>query len=268
MQTGRKIVVVPIVLIFLATFFWKQQPYAQGHERENFGRVFEEELPPDSQTGTPDEESAEDEAIDEEGGDSSAEAESEEIPFYRRDSQVPPSPLEEDPTSPSSDPDASQETERVEEPPIVTSGPPALPGANALLPREQVAVNFVAAGVEAMDKEDLLRARTLFDRAIEIAPLQPYSYYFLGKLALHRGEHQKALPLLRKADILLIRGDQAWRSEAISTQGAVHEDLGELPQARRAYRKSLRLFPQNLRAMSALARLAEEEPDPDDIVSR
>jgi Flp pilus assembly protein TadD len=139
----------------------------------------------------------------------------------------------------------------------VTSGPPALPGAGGLSPREQVAVNLVAAGVEAMDKEDVARARTLFERAIEIAPLQPYSYYFLGKLALNHGEHQKALPLLRKADILLIRGDQAWRSEAISAQGAVHEDLGELPQARRAYRKSLQLFPQNLRAMSALARLAE-----------
>jgi Flp pilus assembly protein TadD len=129
-----------------------------------------------------------------------------------------------------------------------------------------VALSFVTLGVEAMGSEDVVRARVLFERAIEIAPLQPYSYFFLGRLALTREEHQKALPLLRKAEILLTRGDQAWRSEAVSVQGAVHEDLGELPQARRAYRRSLRFFPQNLRAMSALARLAGEEPHSDDII--
>jgi tetratricopeptide (TPR) repeat protein len=269
MHAVRKIAVVTVVLLFLTTFLWARRPSAQEYERDGSGQAFEEEeLSPDSQTVTPDDGPGDEEAVDEGEDDPSAEFEGEEDPSYHgsRDSQ--PVPLESDSASLPSDSETAQGIESSEEPPLVTSGPPALPSANALPPREQVAVHFVAAGVEAIDKEDFARARTLFERAIEIAPLQPYSYYFLGKLALTQGEHQRAVPLLRKADVLLMRGDQAWRSETISTLGAVYEDLGELPQARRAYRKSLQLFPQNLRAMSALARLAEEEPDPDDTISQ
>lgn len=265
MQTTWKIVVVTIALLFFSIFLWKRQPSAQEYQRRGAeGALEEEELAPDSQVVTPEDEFTDEHSADEESRDQYPEAEED---FSYRDSENRPSvPPVDDATSSLPEMNPPPDTESAEEPPVATSGPPALPGTDSLLPRERVAVTLVAAGVEAMDKEEGGRARSLFERAIEIAPLQPYSYYFLGKLALTHGEHQRALPLLRKADTLLTRGDLAWRSEAISTQGAVYEDLGELPQARRAYRKSLRLFPQNLRAMSALARLAGEEPDADDTV--
>ena len=267
MQYVKSITVAAVTLFVLSLSISERQPYAQEHSLEDSEQTFDEEdLPPDSRRVAPDDEFADEDGADEERRDRYPESEED---FSHRDSGAIPSvPSEDAPTSLSSDPNVSPDESSPEESLVVTSGPPALPDMNSLLPREQVAVSFVAAGIEAMDKEDFARARTLFERAIEVAPLQPYSYYFLGKLALNRGEHQKALPLLRKADILLIRGDQAWRSEAMGAQGAVYEDLGELLQARRAYRKSLQLFPQNLRAMSALARLAGEEPDSDDTVSQ
>lgn len=230
------------------------------------GQTFDEEdLYPDSQTVTPADEPADDD-VDEESLDFS-EKEQEEPPQQDLP-QVLSGRSRENLPLPSAESDASLGEGNVEESPVVTNGPPALPAASSLLPREQVALSFIIAGVAAMDKEDIIRAQTHFERAIEVAPLLPYSYYFLGRLALTRGEHQKALPLLRKAHILLTRGDQAWRSEAMSAQGAVYEDLGEVPQARRAYRESLQLSPRNLRAISALARLAGEEPDSDGPVSQ
>ena len=259
MQYAKSLAVAVGVLLVSSLSVWERQPYAQGRAARESGRTFDEEdLHPHSQSITPKDES-ENERIDEESPDASIEGQEK---FPHHDSRTEqPLPSVEDAPSPSSGPDALAGEESAEESPIVTSGPPALPEGSALLPQEQVALSFVTMGVEAMGTEDFVRARALFERAIEIAPLQPYSYFFLGRLALTRGEHQKALPLLRKADILLTRGDQAWRSEALNVQGAVYEDLGEIPQARRAYRKSLQFFPQNLRAMSALARLAEEESD-------
>ena len=254
--------VVLLFTLFIVT--WAQAPDAQDRYNRERGRpLAEEDLDDDSQAVMPDNESVGDET-DEENGEPFRQGE-EEFPNHGVRT-VPPPSSEDEALSPSPDSSTPPSEGSVEEPQVVTSGPPPLPAQNSLLPREQVAVSIVTAGVAAMEKEDVTQARMLFERAIEIAPLQPYSYFFLGRLALTRGEHQKALPLLRKAEILLTRGDQAWRSEAMSAQGAVYEDLGEIPQARRAYRKSLRLFPQNLRAMSALARLAGEEPDSDDPV--
>ncbi len=253
-----------VFLFILLIVTWAQALDAQGRSSREGGRPLnEEDLDDDSRAVTPDTESVDDET-DEANGEPFRQGEEEFSNHGVR--TVPPPPSEDEALSSTPDSSVSQSDDSVEEPQVMTSGPPPLPAQNSLLPREQVAVSVIAAGVAAMEKEDVIQARMLFERAIEIAPLQPYSYFFLGRLALTRGEHQKALPLLRKAEVLLTRGDQAWRSEAMSAQGAVYEDLGEIPQARRAYRKSLRLFPQNLRAMSALARLAGEEPDSDDPV--
>jgi len=264
MQSMKNVTVIAVTLVVLSIALWQRQPYAQERApRGSRGNFDEEDLTPDSQIVTPDDESAIDDT-EEENHESSREAGDE---FPRRHSRtMPDAPAVEDSTPRSVDPNAAPREESPEEPLVVTSGPPALPAASALLPRDQVALSFVALGIASIDKDDLVQARQHFERALEVAPLQPYSYYFLGRLALTRGEHQKALPLLRKADVLLTRGDQAWRSEAMSAQGAVYEDIGELAQARRAYRRSLRFSPQNLRAMSALARLAGEEPDSDDTV--
>lgn len=149
----------------------------------------------------------------------------------------------------------------IEESPPMSNAPPILPAASTLPPREQLDVYFVEGGVVALSRDDFESAQENFERALEAAPLQPFGYYFLGRLAFARGDHKVALVFLRRADALLVRGDQTWRGEAARLRGAVYEDMRDYRRAHAAYRQSLQLTPTNLRAASALARLADEEPD-------
>jgi cytochrome c-type biogenesis protein CcmH/NrfG len=54
----------------------------------------------------------------------------------------------------------------------------------------------------------------------------------------------------------------------MNVKGTVYEDLQDYEQARTAYRRSLRFQPANLKVLSALARLPEEEPLSSDVVSQ
>lgn len=165
-------------------------------------------------------------------------------------------------------PERLPEEEPIEEPTPMSSAPPTLPAANTLLPHEQLAVHCVESGVEALSRDDFEQAQEHFERALAIAPMQPFGYYFLGRLAFARGEHKTALVFLHRADALLVRGDQAWRGEAARLRGAVYEDMQDYRRAHAAYRQSLQLTPTNLRAASALARLADEELDASAAVPR
>lgn len=133
-----------------------------------------------------------------------------------------------------------------------------------LSPQDVVALRFVEEGKGLLEQEQFDQAREQFEKAISIAPLQPYSYYFLGRVTFARGEHNQALAFLQKAELLFSSNDQAWRGETACLKGAIYEDLGENSQARAAYQQCLEFVPQNLSALSALARLPAEEPFPSD----
>jgi len=151
--------------------------------------------------------------------------------------------------------------------PLPPPPPPAAPVLSAnttLSPQELVALRFVEAGKGLLEQENLERAREQFERAVSVAPLQPYGYYFLGRVAFARHDHKQAVAFLRKAELLFAPGDRAWLGETTSLQGAVYEDLGDYARARAAYQRCLQVAPANLKALSALARLSEEEPPPRD----
>ncbi|HJY80323.1 MAG TPA: tetratricopeptide repeat protein [Candidatus Binatia bacterium] len=154
------------------------------------------------------------------------------------------------------------------EPTVAAPVAPVLPANTALSPQELVALRFVQAGEVLLDQANLDRAREQFERAVVIAPLQPYGYYFLGRVAFARHEHKQAIAFLRKAELLFAPGDRAWLGETTSLQGAVYEDLGNYTQARAAYQRCLQVAPANLKALSALARLSEEEPPTNDTLPR
>jgi len=207
-----------------------------------------------------------------EGSEEEEDLEQESVPVLPKDFSTPESlhfpdrfPEEESDTPPAG---AIPDEEPIEEPLPMSSAPPTLPAADTLPPREQLAVHCVESGVEALSRGDFEQAQEHFERALEVAPLQPFGYYFLGRLAFARGEHKTALVFLRKADALLVRGDQAWRGEAARLRGAVYEDMQDYRRAQAAYRQSLQLTPTNLRAASALARLASEELDSSAAVPR
>jgi tetratricopeptide (TPR) repeat protein len=143
-------------------------------------------------------------------------------------------------------------------PPTVIDMPP-LPSANLFADRELVALKFIEEGKTHFDREEWELAREQFERAISLAPLVPYSYYFLGRIAFAERDLKSALAFLQKAESLFPRTAQAWLGETTSRKGTVYEDLKDYKQARTAYRRSLRFEPANLKVLSALARLPEEE---------
>jgi cytochrome c-type biogenesis protein CcmH/NrfG len=140
------------------------------------------------------------------------------------------------------------------------TGIPSLPAPTSLSAQELVALGFVEDGKSLLDQQDQEGARELFERAISVAPFQPYSYYFLGRIAFVRGDHKQAIAFLQKAELLFARAERAWLGETTSLKGTVYEDQQDYEHARASYRRSLRFEPANLKVLSALARLPEEEP--------
>ena len=124
-------------------------------------------------------------------------------------------------------------------------------------PQERVALYFVEQGQAALSQKDFEPARIFFERAIKAAPLQPYGYYFLGRLAFTLDEAGQALVFLLKAELLFSEENDAWLGEITCLQGAIHEAAGDYEDARLNYRRCLDFSPQSLRAISALARLPD-----------
>ncbi len=161
----------------------------------------------------------------------------------------------------------SRPSEWEETPPTVIGTPP-LPAATSFSGRDLVAFQFVEEGKAHFDREEWEDARERFERAISIAPSLPYSYYFLGRIAFAQGDRKRALAYLQKAELLFPRSEKALLAETMNVKGTVYEDLQDYEQARTAYRRSLRFQPANLKVLSALARLPEEEPLSSDVVSQ
>ncbi len=136
---------------------------------------------------------------------------------------------------------------------------PLVPASVKFSPQERVALRFVEQGRTAFGREHFARARIFFERAIEVAPLQPYGYYFLGRMTFTQGDTNQALAFLLKAELLLTQDNADWLGETTCLQGAVHEDAGDNTSARLRYQRCLEFSPYNLRALSALGRLPEDD---------
>jgi tetratricopeptide (TPR) repeat protein len=186
----------------------------------------------------------------------------------------PPAPPAGEAPSPSAPPAAKKTEETATVPPVVKEPtasvptPPVLPANTTLSPRELAALRFVEAGKGLLEQADLERAREQFERAVALAPLQPYGYYFLGRVAFARHDNKQAVAFLRKAELLFAPGERAWLGETTSLQGAIYEDLRDYTRARAAYQRCIQVAPANLKALSALARLSEEEPPLSDTLPR
>ena len=171
------------------------------------------------------------------------------------------------PPSAENPPFMSRPSEWEVSPPTVIDMPP-LPSANAFAGRELVALKFIEEGEAHFDREEWELAREQFERAVSLAPFVPYGYYFLGRIAFAERDLKRALAFLQKAELLLPGTNHAWLGETTSRKGTVYEDLKDYKQARLAYRRSLRFEPANLKVLSALARLPEEEPPLSNVFSQ
>ncbi len=135
---------------------------------------------------------------------------------------------------------------------------PLLPDPAVFSPQDRIALYFVEQGQAALSQEDFHRARIFFERAVNIAPLQPYGYYFLGRTIFAQGDAPQALVFLLKAELALSEESADWMAKTKCLQGMIHEDLGAYGEARLSYQRCLEISPQSLRAMSGLARLPDE----------
>ena len=135
---------------------------------------------------------------------------------------------------------------------------PPLPDPAVFSPQDRIALHFVEQGQAALRQEDFHRAHIFFERAVNIAPLQPYGYYFLGRAIFAQGDAHQALVFLLKAELALSEENAEWMAKTKCLQGMIHEDLGEYGEARRSYQRCLEISPQSLRAMTGLARLPDE----------
>ena len=135
---------------------------------------------------------------------------------------------------------------------------PPLPDPAVFSPQDRIALHFVEQGQAALSQEDFYRARIFFERAVSIAPLQPYGYYFLGRATFAQGDAPQALVFLWKAELALSEENADWMAKTKCLQGMIHEDLGAYGEARSSYQRCLDIAPQSLRAVSGLARLPDE----------
>ena len=93
------------------------------------------------------------------------------------------------------------------------------------------------------------------ERAVAIDPTSAYGYYFLAQVHFLKKNYDQAVAFATRAASLGRRADPAFQGRIYNLQGAVFEQVGRYPDARKAYGKALGADPQNVAARGALARL-------------
>ncbi len=102
---------------------------------------------------------------------------------------------------------------------------------------------------------DTQRAISLLEQAVGLDSHTPYAYFFLGEAYFRLGSPKQALAFLERASSL-IGGDPRWGSKVWGLRGIVWESQGERAKALHAYELAVKLWPENLTAVSGRARLA------------
>ncbi len=97
------------------------------------------------------------------------------------------------------------------------------------------------------------------ERAIAIDSGNPYAYYFLAELHLRHRTYDQAIAFADRA-AELSRADPQWTSRALELQGNAFEAAGRFSDARQAYLRAVRAAPNNLAALSGLARTGAPPP--------
>ncbi|HEX7630896.1 MAG TPA: tetratricopeptide repeat protein [Lacunisphaera sp.] len=120
-------------------------------------------------------------------------------------------------------------------------------------------------GVELVKQRKWTEAQQAFEALERTAPDNPDVLYYLGRLALHRKEYEKAATILEKAATLaptsspiqLQLGDAygSWAQKA-----SMFSQLGLAKQCRAAYEKAVELDPKNVDARLSLMSFYQQAP--------
>jgi Flp pilus assembly protein TadD len=149
-------------------------------------------------------------------------------------------------------------------PQLDTSAPPTPAEPESLLaeigpataPNVAAALRRIAEGRPLRNQGEHDLALERFERAVAIDPSNAYGYYFLAQLHYLRKNHDQAIAFASRAAVLSARTDRTCLGRVYSLQGAVFEEVGRYPDARKAYRRAIDADPNNLAARVGAARLA------------
>jgi len=122
-------------------------------------------------------------------------------------------------------------------------------------PNVTAALRLIEDGRQQMRQGRYDQAIDRFERAVAIDPTNAYGYYFLAQLHYRNKQYDQAAAFAGRAASLSARNDRIWAARVYSLQGAVFEDVGRYPDARKAYQKAMDADPNNLAARVGVARL-------------
>jgi len=126
-------------------------------------------------------------------------------------------------------------------------------------PNVAAALRLIEDGRQQMNQRRYDQALDRFERSVAIDPSNAYGYYFLAKLNYVMKKYDQAIAFAGRATQLVARGDRIWLARTYGLEGAVYEEVGRYPDARRAYQKAVDADPNNLAARVGMARLSSGE---------
>ncbi len=105
---------------------------------------------------------------------------------------------------------------------------------------------------------DISGAMRLLSRAISIDPTDSYAYFYLGRAYLAKKDAKQALTFFQRAALGFAANPQ-WLAETQAFEGCAQELLGNVAEARQAYKSALAQAPDNYVAQLGYARVASVE---------
>jgi len=123
-------------------------------------------------------------------------------------------------------------------------------------PNVVAALRLIEDGRQQMRQDRYDQAIDRFERAVAVDPTNAYGYYFLAQLHSLTKKYDQAIAFAGRAITLSARTDRVWQARAYALQGAVFENVGRYPDARKAYQKAIAADPSNLAAQVGAGRLS------------
>lgn len=135
--------------------------------------------------------------------------------------------------------------------PLVTRINPSTP------PNVAAALRLIEEGRKQRAQGRHDKALDAFERAVAIDPTNPYGYYFLAQLHYLNKNYDQAIAFASRAAVLSAKTDRTCLGRVYSLQGAVFEEVGRYPDARKAYKSAVDADPNNVAARVGVGRLAD-----------
>jgi tetratricopeptide (TPR) repeat protein len=129
-------------------------------------------------------------------------------------------------------------------------------------PNVAAALRLIEDGRQQLSQNKPNAALDRFEHAVAIDPTNPYGYYFLAQVHYQQKKYDQAIAFASRAAVLGARADRPFLAHIYSLQGAVFEEAGRYPDARKAYQKAVEADPSNLAARVGVGRLSGEQERP------